>query len=160
MTNGSIWPLLLCGVVGILLGGVVQVVVGRYVAFEEGQSIASAIRAEIKTLLAGFDGTKFEDAIGVNVMHLEGRGPLPTQNDVFAFWVNPKPFQVFDSLCHKIGLPGDLGADIVSFYGLGKGLVTNLSMLWDIRERLLARTISIGRVALHDETLLAAQRYR
>ncbi len=165
MTNGSVWSLLLSGGIGILLGGVVQVVVSRYVAFKEGQSIASAIGGEIKTLFSLFDDAKFEDAIGVNVVWLESRTPLeggsprPTHNDVFNFWVNPKPFQVFDSLCDKIGLLGRLSAEIVGFYGQGKALVTQLSMLRDIRERLLAGK-AITREALHDQTLLAAQQYR
>jgi hypothetical protein len=112
-----------------------------------------------------FDDAKFEDAIGVNVVWLksrtppEGGSPPPTHNDVFNFWVNPKPFQVFDSLCDKIGLLGPLSAEIVGFYGQGKALVTHLSMLRDIREKLLVGK-TITREALHDQTLLAAQQYR
>jgi hypothetical protein len=161
VTNGSIWPLLLSGVVGILLGGVVQVVVNRYVAFKEGQSIAAAIRAEVETLLGVWESAKFEEIIDGNIKHLNTfRRSLATPDDVFVFRVNPNPFQVFDSLCHKIGLLGHLSPEIVGFYGLGKALVTHLRTLLDIWERLLAEKIAIQREALLGQTLLAAQRYR
>jgi hypothetical protein len=160
VTRESIWPLLLSGVVGILLGGVVQVVVSRYVAFKEGQSIASAIRAEIRTLLSAWETAQFEETIEGYIKRLEGRGPRPSVNDVFTFAVNPKPFQVFDSLCHKIGLLGDLSAEVVGFYGQGKALLTSLRTLDTVLDRLLHRTATYEREALLNQTRFSVRLYK
>jgi hypothetical protein len=160
MTNGNIWPLLLSGVVGILLGGLVQVAVSRYVAFKEGQSIASAIRAEIETLLRAWETAKFPENIDRNIKRLESSRGLAAASDIFVFTVNPKAFQVFDSLCHKIGLLGDLSAEIVGFYGQGKALLTILITLRVVEDRLLDGKASYQRAALLDQTRHADRLYR
>jgi hypothetical protein len=168
MTYESILPLLFTGLIGVLVGGVIRVVVGRYAAFKEGQSIASAIRAEIETLLRVWEDAKFEETIDVYIKRIERPSSLlelffrsrPTHNDVFLFRVNPKPFQVFDSVCSKIGELGELSAEIVGFYALGKALLTNLDTLRDIWERLLTRKVTVDREALLSQTRFAAERYR
>jgi hypothetical protein len=165
--NESILLVLVPLIVGALLGGIVQAMVSRYVAFKEGQSISAAIRAEINTLLRVWEDAKFAETIDRNIKRLERPSILeiflrsrPTYNDVFVFRVNPKPFQVFDSLCHKIGVLGELSAGIVGFYALGKALLTTLGTLEDFWERMLARKVTVDREALLGQTRLAEERYR
>ncbi len=87
------------------------------------------------------------------------RTPFPPLH-VFTFGVNEKPFQVFDSLCHRIGLLGRLSAQIVSVYLLGKALFTNVRFLGQIQDRLLAKQMTVDRKALLGFTRQVDELYR
>src|SRR5258708_5803595 len=138
MTGENIGTVLLSGIIGILLGGLVQAAVSRFAAFKEGSGIAAALRAEVEAILSMWNRMDWDKAIKHNIKTLEYTRHQPTHNDVFTFLVNPRPFQVYDSLCHRIGLLGGLSAQVVGVYFLGKAFLANVGMLWDLRERLLA----------------------
>lgn len=148
----DIWAILLSGAFGVLLGallsGLVQVVVGRYESFHEGKAVASAIRAEIVTTIDMWNRMSWDKGINDVINRLRIPRYTPTADDFFTFLVNEKPFQVFDSLCNKIGLLGDLGAPITHVYVLGKAFFTNVGILWDLREKHIAKQITTTREAL------------
>lgn len=148
MAGQGIGTVSLSGSVGILLGGLVQAAVTRYAAFQEAKGIAAAIRAELEATLSMWNHMKWDEAIEQITERLEDPRHKLTSDDVFTFIANPKPFQVFDSLCHKIGLLEILSAQVVSTYALGKAFLANVSILWDLRERLLDRKITVEREAL------------
>jgi hypothetical protein len=148
MNGENVGTLLLSGIIGVLLGGLVQAAVSRFAAFKEGNGIAAAIRAELEATLSTWNRMDWDKAIKHHIKTLEDTRHQPTYNDVFTFASNPRPFQVFDSVCHKIWLLGNLSAQVVGVYLLGKAFLTNVGMLWDIRERLLTRQITIERETL------------
>ena len=160
MTRETLGNILLSGVVGILLGGVVQAAVGRYAAFKEAQGIAAAIRAEIEATLTVLNRANHREAIAHHIKNLEIAVSAPTYNDVFTFGVNEKPFQVFDSLCNRIGLLGRQGEQIVGVYLLGKALFTNVRVLGKIQDRLLAKQMTVERKALLGFTRQVDELYR
>ncbi len=137
--TGDIKTVLLSGIVGILLGGLVQAAVDRYAAFKEGKGIAVAIRAELEALLKVWDRANWREEIKEIIERLEIADNKLTPDDFFTFDVNPKPFQVFDSLCHKVWLLGDLSAQIVGVYVLGKAFNTNVGTLRDHRDKVRAK---------------------
>ena len=139
---------LLSGIVGILLGGVVRAAVDRYAAFKEAKGIAAAIRAEIEAYLRLHRHAKHGEALIGYIKRLEAMTSAPTHNEFFTFPLNERPFQVFDSLCNRIGLLGDLSAGVVQFYSLGKAYHTNARFLGELRERVMVRQIVVDRAAL------------
>jgi len=153
MTGDGIWTILLSGIVGILLGGLVQAAVARYAAFKEGSGIAAAIRGEIEATLNSWNSSSWEKHIKSNIKRLEDARYQPTPNDVFAFPPSSRPFPVFESVLHEVGLLGTLSAQVVTVYGLARVFLLNVGLLWDLRERLLARKVTIGREALLEATL-------
>lgn len=139
---------LISGAIGILLGGMGQVAVSRYLEFKEGKAIAEALRAEIDSVLRRFDRAGYVATMADRIQRLEGMTTDPTFNDVFAFPTSDRPFQVFDSLCGRVGLLGDAGPGIVNTYVVGKAFITNVSFLRSFRDRMMAKEFNVHRQAL------------
>lgn len=153
MNEYNVPAVLLSGIVGILLGGVVRAAVSNYASFKEGKGIAAAIRAEIEAIIHVQEFAQHIEAASLVIKRLEEGHSLPTHNDVFTFPISDRPFQVFDSLCHKIGVLGTLGAQVISVYVLGRAITRTSGScgsyekgLWRNKSLLDGKPCSITRV--------------
>lgn len=135
--------------VGALLGGLIQALVQRYAAFRESKGMAAALRAEITSVVALVEHREYIEHLDEMIGRLQNSTHQPTLEDLFAIRITQDYFTVFNSLCPKIGLLGDLSGRIVRLYVLAKGVIEDFSELRDLRERALA-----GQVALQREGLL------
>ena len=152
MTGENFGTILISGGVGIILGGLVQIAVSRHAAFQESKGIAAALRAEIESIIRLIEHRKYVDSLKDVIKSLENPAHEVTPSDIFTFRVSENPYGIFDALCHKIGLLGDVSGPVVSFYVLAKSLVVGISDLWEIREKALAGDLPLTHGELLDFT--------
>jgi hypothetical protein len=134
--------------VGALLGGVVRAVVDRYTVFEESKGIAVALKAEIEAVLHLVQHREYVRLVSDCINRLENPTYMPTLKDVFNIGVTQEYFPVFNALCPKIGLLGDLSADVVRLYTAGKALLEDMRYLTVIYERAQSRQGALDREEL------------
>jgi hypothetical protein len=149
--------------IGALLGGVVRAAEARYASFKEAKGMALALRAEIGSLLRIVQARQYTEHLDRIVERLHDSTYHPTRNDVFAIRVSQNYFQVFDSLCPKIGLlsgsrgfydpqnellPYELSGELVLFYNTCKALLEDLLALQEMHEKAAEREGKLNRQAL------------
>ena len=118
-------------IVGALLGGVVHAVVDRYSAFRESQGIAIALGSEIDAILTLMRERDYKSILDKYIIPLHTSSYKATDQDLISIYIKQDYFIVYNSICPKIGLLGELSGQITRFYYLTKSLIEDIN---DYRE--------------------------
>lgn len=119
---------------GALLGGVVRAFVDTYLQARESKGIALALAAEVRALRQLIEARDIPAQVQRTIRKLEGDAPIEAR-DLFGLRVTHDYFAVFRAVTHRIGLLGDLSADLVVFYNLSKAVVEEIAEMRERRDR-------------------------
>lgn len=112
--------------VGALLGGVVNSMVRLYWDFRESKGIASALRAEIGSLILLITHRNYIKHVEKRIERLSAEDYEPTEHDLFAISVKQDYFTVFHAIAPKVGLLGAQARHVVELYNIGRSLLEDL----------------------------------
>jgi hypothetical protein len=129
--------LLLGTVLGALLGGVVNAAVSRYGEFKLAHGLASALRAEVRTLVGLLIFRGYGSEVQKIIARLTDASHQLNDDDVFGARITLSYFVVFAGAGSKLGLLDELAEDTVATYYLAQSLIEDIRQFWFHRERLL-----------------------
>ncbi len=151
--NAGFWAGVALVLIGAIFGGLVRTLVDLYLRFEEIKGIASALKAEIDSILTLVKERKFVGKADAIIGRLADPAHLLTLDDIFAIPVAQDYFSVFNSVSQKIGFIGDSSSRVVGFYAMVKSLIDEIQALAQFRENVLRGLIPFDQPTRQDMQL-------
>lgn len=136
--------------VGVAIGGGIAIVANllqtQYQDFRLRKAIAGSLAGEIEGLIRGVDRRNYLGGLDAMIQqqqqiqqrlqqllaagqHAQAGQPVQVNLPAFAARITFNYFAVFDKVCDKIGLLGDISGEVALLYTLAKGIVEDINGL-------------------------------